>query len=156
MKSHHRGLYRSSNQQVIGGVAAGIAEHLNTDPTLIRIIFAIVALFGGGGVLIYIILWIALPTHETTHFEMPKDPIMENKKKAVDSNNPDFGKPMVPTNGGLIAGLIMITLGLIFLADSFLPRIHFGDLWPLILLVVGIVLIKSGYSKPKSKNDETQ
>ncbi len=150
MESHHRGLYRSSNQAVIGGVASGIAEHLKTDPTLVRIIFAIVALFGGGGVLIYIILWIALPSYETTHFEIPKDPIMENKKKENDPNDPNLEKPIGTNSGGLIAGLIMISLGLIFLADSFLPRIHFHDLWPIVLLVVGIVLIKSGYSKPKS------
>ena len=150
MESHHRGLYRSSNQAVIGGVAAGIAEHLKTDPTLVRIIFAIVALFGGGGVLIYIILWIALPTHETSHFEVPKDPIMGQEKKTGDANEADFKKPEGANNGGLIAGLIMITIGLIFLADRFLPHIHFHDWWPLILLVIGVALIKSAYSKPKS------
>ena len=150
MESHNRGLYRSSNQAVIGGVAAGIAEHLKTDPTLVRIIFAIIAFFGGGGILIYVILWIALPTHETSHFEIPKEPVMESEKKTLDPDDPNFAKPVGTNNGGLIAGLIMISLGLIFLADRFLPRIHFHDLWPIVLLVVGIVLIKSAYSKPKS------
>jgi len=151
MESYHRGLYRSSNQAVIGGVAAGIAEHLKTDPTLIRIVFAIVAFLGGGGVLVYVILWIALPTHKTSHFEIPKGPIMGDSSKTVDSNDPDFKKVATPNNGGLIAGLIMISLGLIFLADRFLPRIHFHDLWPILLLVVGIVLIKSGYSQTHQK-----
>lgn len=151
MESYHRGLYRSSNQKVIGGVAAGIAEHLKTDPTLIRIIFAIIALFGGGGVLVYVILWIALPTHETTHFEIPKEPIIGADGKTMDSTDPDFKKHIASNNGGLIAGIIMISLGLIFLADRFLPRIHFSDLWPILLLVVGIVLIKSGYSQSKLK-----
>jgi hypothetical protein len=35
------------------------------------------------------------------------------------------------------------------LADRFLPRVDFGDLWPIILLVAGIVMIKSGYDKSK-------
>ena len=150
MESYHRGLYRSSNQAVIGGVAAGIAEHLKTDPTLIRIIFVIVAMFGGGGLLIYVILWIALPTHETKHFEIPKGPTMGEGAKKMDPSDPDFKMPVAPNNGGLIAGLIMISLGVIFLADRFLPRIHFSDMWPVILLVVGVVLIVSAYSKSKS------
>ena len=151
MESYQRGLYRSSNQAVIGGVAAGIAEHLKTDPTLIRIIFVIIALFGGGGLLIYVILWIALPTHQTKHFEIPKEPIMGENAKKMDPTDPDFKMPATQNNGGLIAGLIMISIGLIFLADRFLPRINFGDLWPIILLVVGIVLIKSGYSQTHKK-----
>ena len=71
MENRPKGLYRSTNQQVIGGVAAGIADHMNTDPTIIRILFVVVALFGGGGVLIYLILWIALPSGVTTFFKEP-------------------------------------------------------------------------------------
>jgi hypothetical protein len=38
---------------------------------------------------------------------------------------------------GLIGGLVLITLGLLFLADNFIPDVHFGDFWPLILVVIG-------------------
>ncbi len=38
---------------------------------------------------------------------------------------------------GLIGGLVLITLGLLFLADNFLPDVRFGDFWPLILVVIG-------------------
>ncbi len=155
MENRSRGLYRSTNQHVIGGVAAGIADHLNTDPTIIRILFAVVALFGGGGVLIYAILWIALPARETTFYNQPQNFSNMENEKTDQKMNEDFNQnqPWNPNpnknDGSLIAGLILITLGLIFLADRFLPRIDFGDLWPIILLVAGVVMIKSGYSKSK-------
>lgn len=78
---------------------------------------------------------------------------MENEKNQQNPNpqfdpNKNWNHPK--NDGSLIAGIILITLGLIFLADRFLPRIDFGDLWPIILLVAGIVMIKSGYSKSKN------
>ena len=42
--------YRSTTDRVIGGVAAGLAEYFSLDPVLIRLLFVIFALFGGGGV----------------------------------------------------------------------------------------------------------
>jgi hypothetical protein len=38
---------------------------------------------------------------------------------------------------GLIGGLVLVTLGLLFLADNFIPDVRFGDFWPLILVVIG-------------------
>ncbi|MBK7821717.1 MAG: PspC domain-containing protein [Tessaracoccus sp.] len=53
-------LTRSRNG-MIAGVASGIARSLNVDPTIVRIAFALLAVFGGGGVLIYVILWLVIP-----------------------------------------------------------------------------------------------
>lgn len=50
-----------SNDRMIAGVAAGIAEYLNFDPTLVRLIFVILALAGGPGLLIYLIMWLVMP-----------------------------------------------------------------------------------------------
>jgi phage shock protein PspC (stress-responsive transcriptional regulator) len=54
-------LYRIVNGRVIGGVAGGIAEYFNIDPTIVRILFVLLTIFGGGGVLIYLVMWIAVP-----------------------------------------------------------------------------------------------
>jgi len=55
-------LYRDSNDKFIGGVCSGIANYLNIDPAIVRILFAIITFGGFGlGILIYIILWIVLP-----------------------------------------------------------------------------------------------
>jgi len=54
-------LYRSKKNKKIGGVCAGIAEYFDTDPTLIRLIWAISILFWGVGILAYLIAWIIIP-----------------------------------------------------------------------------------------------
>ena len=60
-------LYRIVNGRVIGGVAGGIAEYFNIDPTIIRIPFILLTIFGGGGVLIYIVMWIVVPEKYTLY-----------------------------------------------------------------------------------------
>ena len=70
-------LYRDTEGSVIGGVCSGLGYYWNMDTLLIRILFVIVALWGGGGVLIYIILWIAVPEAQTAaeRLEMTGDPV---------------------------------------------------------------------------------
>lgn len=57
-----RRLCRSSNDKIVGGVAAGLAHYLRIDPAVMRILFAVVTFGGfGAGFLLYIVLWIVLP-----------------------------------------------------------------------------------------------
>ncbi|PKP21923.1 MAG: PspC family transcriptional regulator [Bacteroidetes bacterium HGW-Bacteroidetes-20] len=52
---------RSKTDRKIAGVCGGIAEYFNIDSTLIRVLFAIAVIMGGGGILIYLITWILTP-----------------------------------------------------------------------------------------------
>lgn len=54
-----------SNNQMIAGVCAGIAEYVGWDITLVRVIYAILSVFSAGfpGLLLYIILWIVMPKY---------------------------------------------------------------------------------------------
>ena len=54
-------LTRSLTDRKIAGVAGGVAEYFDLDPTLVRLAWAIAVLFGGFGLLVYVILWIVLP-----------------------------------------------------------------------------------------------
>jgi phage shock protein C len=54
-------LYRSVKNKMIGGVGAGLGEYLNIDPTLVRLGFLALALMGGPGIVIYIIMWLVVP-----------------------------------------------------------------------------------------------
>ena len=56
-----RKLYRSRNDSRIAGICGGLGEYLDIDPTLVRLIFVLLALTGGHGVLLYIILWLIVP-----------------------------------------------------------------------------------------------
>jgi len=61
MGDTQRKLYRSTTQKMIAGVCGGWAEYLNVDVTLVRLVFVGLALLGGPGILLYIILWIITP-----------------------------------------------------------------------------------------------
>lgn len=73
-----RRLYRDSNNKILGGVCSGIANWLNIDPTVVRVLFAIVSFGGfGTGILIYIGLWIFLPARSIDTYKgkrMFRDP----------------------------------------------------------------------------------
>lgn len=54
-------LMRSEKDQKIGGVCAGVAHYFDIDPTIVRVIWAVLAFCYGTGVLAYIILWLIAP-----------------------------------------------------------------------------------------------
>lgn len=54
-------LYRSGRERMLGGVCGGIGEYLGVDPTIIRILWILLSLAYGTGILLYIILWIIIP-----------------------------------------------------------------------------------------------
>ena len=56
-----RVLRRPTEDRMLAGVAAGIAQYLDVDPTLIRIAFAVLTLFGGAAVLVYLAGWLLIP-----------------------------------------------------------------------------------------------
>ncbi len=53
-------LVRTKNDRMVAGVAGGLAQYFNVDPTLVRLLFVIFTLAGGPGLLAYIILWIVM------------------------------------------------------------------------------------------------
>jgi phage shock protein PspC (stress-responsive transcriptional regulator) len=57
-------LMRSKDDRVIAGVAGGLAQYFNLDPTLVRVAWVVAVVFGGFGFLAYVILWIVLPEGE--------------------------------------------------------------------------------------------
>ena len=148
-------LYRSQSNSVIAGVCGGLGDSLNVDPILFRVLFLLALIIGGSGFIVYLILWIVLPLEEIPVINSSNEPDMEEEKKdqmfsgEVKSDNMEQKKKDQKNDGNLWGGLILITLGAIFLIDRFVPRIDFGDLWPLILIVVGVILISKNYQHPK-------
>lgn len=58
-------LYKSRNNKMICGVCAGIADYFNIDPSIVRVLWAVLALAAGTGVLAYIACAIILPESDT-------------------------------------------------------------------------------------------
>lgn len=58
-------LYKSRNNKMICGVCAGIADYFNIDPSIVRVLWAVLVLAAGTGVLAYIACAIILPEGDT-------------------------------------------------------------------------------------------
>ena len=65
-------LYRSNKDRMLGGVCAGLGEHLDVDPTVIRLVWVILtAISMGTGILVYILAWIIIPEEDTADVTPP-------------------------------------------------------------------------------------
>ncbi|MDZ7740757.1 MAG: PspC domain-containing protein [Bacteroidota bacterium] len=79
-------LFRDPENKVIGGISSGIAAYFNLDPLWIRLFFLITLFVGGTGILVYIILWIAMPEASTTadRLQMRGEPVnIDNIEKSI-------------------------------------------------------------------------
>ncbi len=61
-----RKLMRSRHDKKIAGVCGGLGEYMGVDPTLVRLIWLVAVIFGGTGILAYIIAWIVMPVEPLT------------------------------------------------------------------------------------------
>jgi len=58
-------LYKTDDNKMICGVCNGLAEYLNTDPSLVRLLWALFSVCGGAGVVLYIVAAVILPDKKT-------------------------------------------------------------------------------------------
>lgn len=141
-------LERNEQNRKIAGVASGLADYLDLDITLVRVLFVFAFLFGFSGLLIYIVMWIAVPKRSVWHGSSPfeADYIIKEESILSAKNNEKSGR--------LIPGLILILIGLYFLLAEFdfLPNwFSIIKLWPVILIIAGItILIRSGTKQSRT------
>lgn len=146
-------LYRDKQRASIGGVCAGLADYFSIDVTLVRALF-LVALFGfGSGVLLYVILWIVIPEKKNDFNAAGPtvDYTVNDSGEAIPADEAKLKKMRRKNNESVIGGLVLLTLGVIFLADEFIPWFEFDKLWPLILVAVGAGII---WNNSKNKKDQ--
>src|ERR1035437_9376481 len=109
-----RRLYRCRHDRHLAGVAGGMAEYLELDPTLVRILWILSAFFGGFTILLYIVL----------AFVIPLEPAIEptGETPAWPAPGPD-ARPHVHRDGrgGLYLGVVLVVFGAIALANAAIP-----------------------------------
>lgn len=140
--SQSRRLYRSQTQHLAGGVASGLAGYLGLDPSIIRLVFILMAIFGGSGIMIYLILWLVIPSQSDRGNNYVDKNAAEIKHKAT-SMARSFSKST--NNAHKIGGIVLIGLGLMFLSNNFgfFTWLRFDKLWPLVIVALGVsVLLK--------------
>jgi phage shock protein PspC (stress-responsive transcriptional regulator) len=159
-------LNRSRVHRIFGGVAGGLAEYLNLDPIIVRILFIIITLINGFGIFLYIILWIIIPEENfnypsgdpsSTKSKSASEPGSENSADRKEEKSNPFDpvefynqKAVRKSNTGrILAGIVLIAFGFIFLAERYFSYFDFEDFLPLILIAAGIVLLWNSSKKNK-------
>ena len=59
--SNDKRLIRKTDGKMVAGVAAGLGAYTGLDVTLLRVLFVVFTIFGGAGLIIYIVMWILVP-----------------------------------------------------------------------------------------------
>jgi len=94
MANEAKKLYRSNDERWLAGVCGGLANYFNIDPTLVRVIFVVLALIGLGGVIIYLLLWVLIPQEPTEEELAIMDSVIEQEialEKAEPADEEDVG-----------------------------------------------------------------
>ncbi|MPZ98190.1 MAG: PspC domain-containing protein [Dehalococcoidia bacterium] len=143
-----RKLHRSRDS-TIGGVAGGIAEYLDLDPTLMRLLFVAAFFLGLGSiVIIYVVLWFVMPP-------APASDAIEHRATAQAAGG--TGARSTSTGGAdpaFVFGILLVGVGLLLLVGEFGLVNFFGPLmrlsWPVLLVVVGAALLLRGRDRARS------
>jgi phage shock protein C len=127
-------LYKSRTERMIDGVCGGVAEYLGLDVTLVRILWVLLTLFGGTGIVLYIVAMIVMP--------------------AAPPGTVAAGAPTSPRShgaNGKFWGALLIAFGMLLLLDNLgVPIWHhwWGFSWsivlPLLLILAGVAFLYGG------------
>jgi phage shock protein PspC (stress-responsive transcriptional regulator) len=145
-------LYRSRRDRMLAGVAGGLAEMWGADPSLVRIIWALLVVFTGGiALLVYIVMAIVVPEEDEVFGPggVPPRPAAGTDPATYEARAA-WQLPRSEGGGlspGVLLGGFFVLIGLFFLGREFFPRIDFDWFWPLVLVAVGIVLIASAMGR---------
>ena len=143
----NRRLYRCRENRRLGGVAAGVAEFFDLDPTLVRVLWFLSIFAGGFSILLYIGLWVIVPleplaTDETAVSTAIGEPEGHRHTRG------GAGSGRVTT----FAGIALILFGGLAMVDAVLPA--WADSWrylgPLFLVGIGAVLVAGAFRREPS------
>jgi len=123
-------LYRSKKTKIVAGVAGGLAEYFDVDVTLVRLLWVLSVFVGGAGIPAYIIAIIIIPEEKAFSSERP-DTSAEFKANSIESRDKTRRN----------AGLLLIGIGIFFLAYEVLPREIMRFSWPLVLIAIGFYIL---------------
>ncbi len=122
-------LYRSRADRMLAGVCGGLADYFEVDPTLVRVVYAVVTVLTGvlGGLVLYVLLAVIMPVVPSS-----------------DSNDVTVSS----TGRFASAGLVLVILGVLLLVANYgvLAWWTWARMWPVILIVGGVVLLLRGRS----------
>jgi phage shock protein PspC (stress-responsive transcriptional regulator) len=119
-----RRLSRSRERKVVAGVAGGLGEYTGVDPVLFRVLFAVLSVFGGAGILLYLLGWLFLPAEDES--ASPVESLIGRGRGGR-------------RTGDVVQAALLIVVGLIL--AGVLASGDGGDIFLLLVVVAGVVLL---------------
>lgn len=137
-------LYRSKFNKKIAGVCGGIAEYFNIDPTVVRLVWVLFSLTYGIGFVAYIVAIIIVPEQEAAGFGFnPQQNYEQNHQES--NTNANLGKTNFDSKrSSIILGAILVLVGIFLLGGYYFTWLSLRQLWPVIFIVIGVLIIFGG------------
>ena len=131
-------LRRSRTDRKVAGVSGGLGRHTGIDPLVFRILFVVLAVFGGSGILLYILGWLLVPDEGEVESEAVK--VVNRRTNAATATT-------------VILGIVALCLGLIFVGSVADTGVGFGGFGALVVVVVVVLLLaRSGPVPPRPRS----
>jgi phage shock protein PspC (stress-responsive transcriptional regulator) len=121
-----RRLYRSNDQRVLGGISGGLGDYFAIDPVWFRVAFVFLALAGGSGLLIYLLMWLIVPPAPNGY------------------TTADSGRGSI--TGAAVVGAVFMIVGTIALVNTVAPWLG-QYIWPVVFVLGGLALLLGGLSR---------
>jgi len=120
-------LYRSTKNKVLAGVCGGIAEYFRIDPLIVRIICIILTFMSAGaGIFLYIIAVFLIPVRPGSEFYESGDA---------------FSNPVDPGKSRLVAGGVLVGIGVLLLLKETLHWFNLKLFWPFVFIMIGALIV---------------
>ncbi len=148
-------LYRSTNERIIGGVAGGMADYLDLDVVLVRLLWVFFA-FMGIGVPVYIVAWIIIPAepypgagryYKGTGSVDREAAAGSDEDESFDGNDNHDGRAFpegrepVRSRTNQAIGILLVIVGIAFLIRETFQMDIFRYVWPVLLVLLGVYIL---------------
>lgn len=133
-------LYRSANDRIIAGVCGGLGKYFSIDPVIFRILFVLLTLLHGAGIIIYIIMIIVIRRENDpriTDNDTIKEGIQDLGKETKEFVNNVRNRSWLSQRRNVI-GLIIVLIGFIALASNYFPMAWLDFR---MIIIAGIILL---------------
>ena len=139
-------LVRSKKNRILLGVLGGLAEHLDLDPTLVRLLFIILLAFNPVTMtLLYFIAAMIIPAEEG---EIGEETLTEKAENVLRETGDRLGEIFSGSENNKAVALVLLLVGAVLLVGPFIPfmvpAVDFRTLTAVVFLVAGTVLLVKG------------